>query len=514
VQAGDSGLTEGTDRSAANREPRASSSMLGGSSLLAVTRYVGAGIGFVTNVIIIHSLSESDFGRYSYIFSLLAIVGLVSELRLSRAVLSSVMDAREQAGKIIGSYALLRLLISVVTYVVFLAIVVVSGNSNIVIAASALIGTSLIIAAWLRALALLCEARLWFRTLAVSMLAGFIAQGIATVIIAIVHGTVVTFMLAAIANFVVQLLYVMWALRGQGHLRLRWHRNEWWPWLKEAAPLSLGNALDTIYFRIDIVMLPIIASFSAAGFYGVGYKFSDLLGGAIPIAVLTPMLTLMVETWPHEIERFQRTFRHAVLLLSITGVAAGVGFAILARPVIVSIYGARYEQSSTAAVWLVVGQVLHFYTALCFTTLMAVKRNFLYPVAMLIGVVINVLLNLVLIPRYSYTGSGVATVLTEIIVLAVLVFGVARIPDIGRLPVRPLMWIAVAGAVMAGVMLALNTTAPWVVTGIVGGLVFLAVLHFSKFDGPRGIRAVLDTEIVKPSQLDLAEELEWERRAE
>ena len=40
-----------------------------------------------------------------------------------------------------------------------------------------------------------------------------------------------------------------------------------------------------------------------------------------------------------------------------------------------------------------------FFTLLAFTTLVAVKRNRLYPVAMLLGVVVNIGLNLLLIPE-------------------------------------------------------------------------------------------------------------------
>ena len=63
-------------------------------------------------------------------------------------------------------------------------------------------------------------------------------------------------------------------------------------------------------------------------------------------------------------------------------------------------------------------RALHFFTLLAFTTLVAVKRNRLYPIAMLLGVVVNIGLNLILIPEYGYMGSGWATVVTEVLVLA------------------------------------------------------------------------------------------------
>ena len=82
-------------------------------------------------------------------------------------------------------------------------------------------------------------------------------------------------------------------------IRVEWVR--WWLWLKEAAPLALGAALDTVYFRIDIVMLSLLDTYRAVGVYSVGYKFSDLLG-ALPLAVVTPALTMLVAAWPDDPE--------------------------------------------------------------------------------------------------------------------------------------------------------------------------------------------------------------------
>jgi len=61
--------------------------------------------------------------------------------------------------------------------------------------------------------------------------------------------------------------------------------------------------------------------------------------------------------------------------------------------VVTALYGGEASKAADSARLLVVGQSLHFFTILAFTTLVAVKRNRLYPIAMLIGVVVNVTLS-------------------------------------------------------------------------------------------------------------------------
>jgi len=479
--------------------------MLGGAGILALSRYGAAVLGFASTVIIVRELSEAGFGQFSLIMSVLAIVGMVSDMRLSRAVLASVLEAGDEAETTVGSYIGLRIVIGAVSLVVFMAVMIVGGYPQEVLVGAALVGASLIIASAVAAIEILCDARLWIRTTARGRVLGFVAQVVMVGALAVSGaGSVDTFLLSTVANFTVVLVSHLLSLRGVARLRPRFVGPEWWAWLREAAPLSVGSALDTIYFRVDMVMLSIMGTFAATGHYAVGYKFSDVIGGAIPIAVLTPALTMMVRSWPGAISTFHRTFRHALILLTVAGVGIGVGFAFVSESVITTAYGARYATAATAATWLVIGQVLHFYTALCFTTLMAVKRNVLYPVAALAGVALNIGLNLLMIPRYSYTGSSVATVITEVVVLAIMGVGVIRIPGVLPFPWRPLGKIALAGGSTAALMALTLPVLPWPVSVLAGAASFFVVLHLMQVDGPGGLRVLLDRDLVVATPSELA----------
>jgi O-antigen/teichoic acid export membrane protein len=368
--------------------------------------------------------------------------------------------------------------------------VLVAGYSHVVVVGTLVGGLNLVIlsAAW--GTALLFEARLWLRGLATIGFVGYAVQFAMTVgVAAIGLASVIWFQWATVANAVVFLLALLWTVRNVARVRIRFRPHEWGIWLKEAAPLAIGSALDTVYFRIDIVMLSLLDKYSAVATYSVGYKFSDLVG-SVPIGIVTPAMTLMVAAWPGAIDRFRRTFRHTLVILSVAAIGAGVGFTVFAGPLVTHLYGGQYSGAEQAARLLMAGQVLHFYTLLCFVTLVSAGRNKLYPIATLLGVVANVVLNIVLIPAYSYNGSGWATVITESVVLVVLALGVARIPGVRPFPWVPLGKCVLAGAAMAAVGWASLDRIPWIAGGLVAGLVYLAVLHVIRVDGPGGLRAL------------------------
>jgi len=475
--------------------PRPSGSLLSGASVLVAGRYAVAALAWIGTVIIVRQLTVEEFGEYSVIFSLLGIVGFIADLRISRIVLADVLAADDtEAVRVVGSYTGLRLVIGVVSWAVAVAVVLIgfaTGNySRAIVIGTVLGGLNLIILSVAYGMILLFEARLWLRDVAISNVLGQL--GAFAVIVAATLAGVASlqwFVGATVLNAVVMLLWLMFTLRRGTGIRIRWERSQWWIWLKEAAPLAMGAALDTIYFRIDIVMLSIMASASAAGVYNIGYKFSDLLG-AVPIAVMTPALTLMVAAWPHDKPAFRRTFRHTYVLLLVGAVGASAAFLVYAEPLIRALYQKpEYVAGANAARLLVVGQALHFFTLLAFTTLVSVKRNRLYPIAMLIGVVVNIGLNLILIPEYGYMGSGWATVTTEVLVLIALGLGVARIDGL-----RPFAWAATVKTLGAGVVTglvgwAIYDPVPWYLGLVILAVLYLGLVHFLNPNGPGGLRA-------------------------
>jgi O-antigen/teichoic acid export membrane protein len=93
--------------------------------------------------------------------------------------------------------------------------------------------------------------------------------------------------------------------------------------------------------------------------------------------------------------------------------------------------------------------------------LMAMGRHRLYPVVGLVGLVVNVALNLVLIPRASFEGAAVAGVVTDVLVCVLMWVLVARGPVRGLLPWRTLGAMTVVVAAAVAVSQVLRDQVPW-----------------------------------------------------
>jgi O-antigen/teichoic acid export membrane protein len=157
----------------------------------------------------------------------------------------------------------------------------------------------------------------------------------------------------------------------------------------------------------------------------------------------------------------------------------------------VLLYGDHYAPAVDAARLLVVGAAVQFISYLCFVTLASIGRTLAYAIAGCVGLVVNVLLNFALIPPFSFEGSAVATVATELGVVAFLLAVLARTTTLVDVPWRAIVNAIVAGSAMAGVYLGLELVVPWYVAIAGGLLAFLGTVHVLGADAPGGLPALL-----------------------
>jgi O-antigen/teichoic acid export membrane protein len=105
----------------------------------------------------------------------------------------------------------------------------------------------------------------------------------------------------------------------------------------------------------------------------------------------------------------------------------GVGTTILADRLIAVVFGSTYANSARPLQILVWSSVFIFVSIPFGNLFNSLNKQAIVAKAAGIGVVLNVILNLLLIPRYSLIGASIATVSTEFLILALFLFWSRRI---------------------------------------------------------------------------------------
>lgn len=180
-----------------------------------------------------------------------------------------------------------------------------------------------------------------------------------------------------------------------------------------AWPLALANIFVIIYFRIDAVMLSFIRGDAVTGWYNAAYQlmYAFIFIPGFIMMSFHPYLSRLAKI------SLSRTKKLYVRLLFLMG--AG-GFLLLglvfftASPLIRIAYGPSFSPSRPALQILAVAVFFSFLSHVLLFTLTALNKQSIYTWAVGLGMVLNIALNLALIPRYSLYGAAWATVITEL----------------------------------------------------------------------------------------------------
>ena len=435
------------------------------SIALLLSRVVVAAMGWVGSIIIARALSPDDWGMFSFVFGLLGLLSVVTDLGVGRVVLARLMDDDEhEVAQVAGSYIALRLTLGLLGYLVAIGYVTALGYPGQVIRATAVASVVVVLATPSHALSVLFQSTLRLTVVAVAEAMGQALQLACTVFAAVFAPQLLIFVLPFVANEVVQICWKLRAMR-RGHAGPLPHRragtSRWRGMLVEAVPLTIGTALATLLSKVDILMLSRMDTFNSVGLYSVGYKFSDALN-LISYAVAAPVLTLLVRTRAGDADAFRRHARETTLALALLAALAVTAFWASAQPLLTLLYGARFADATFSSRLLVAGSCLSMIAYVGFTVLVAAGHGRLYPLVGGVGLGLNVALNFVLIPRMSYNGSAVATIFTEFAVTVVIWSLVIRSVPVNRLfPLAQVLGLALATVAIVTASALVNDVVPW-----------------------------------------------------
>jgi O-antigen/teichoic acid export membrane protein len=223
-------------------------------------------------------------------------------------------------------------------------------------------------------------------------------------------------------------------------------------WVKVAVPLGITFIITTVYFKVDVPILQRFRPYSEVGYYTFAYKpFESLL--FIPFAlrsVIFPVLSVYHRQSPERVLPLAEKFFKALVIL---GWPITVGVFLLA-PQFNSLLH-LYAGSEPALQILALAIVFMFADNTFAATLNAIDKQNVFALVAMVGLVINVGVNLVVIPRYGYLGASWAVVVTEA-ALVVVGWLVLR-AQLGTIPLLRTSWKAVvAGLVMGGFIFVAN----------------------------------------------------------
>lgn len=192
--------------------------------------------------------------------------------------------------------------------------------------------------------------------------------------------------------------------------------------------LLFGNMISSmIYLYSDTTMLGVFIGDAAVGFYTVSSRIYSLIKQLINAVsgVLVPRLS-------HDLESNSggesNGSVHTVLgILTVVVFPIALGMICMGREIIVLIAGEAYAAAYPALAILSIALIFATYACIYISVIMLAQRKdreILF--ASSVSALTNIVLNFILIPRYSYNAAAFTTLVSELLMLAMGVYYTRR----------------------------------------------------------------------------------------
>jgi O-antigen/teichoic acid export membrane protein len=183
---------------------------------------------------------------------------------------------------------------------------------------------------------------------------------------------------------------------------------------KAALPFALLVGFSTVYNRIDVVLITYFLGYTQTGFYTAAYKFFDLLGffPAVVSHSLYPVFASLMAR--RAIPEIRLTLERYLRFLMAVAIPMAVGGMLLAKEIILVLAGPDYISAAPTLAILVWAPAILFIYIVVNSIVISQLTRFAVIITSA-NVLVNIIGNVILLPRFGIQGAAVMTILSELL---------------------------------------------------------------------------------------------------
>jgi len=186
-----------------------------------------------------------------------------------------------------------------------------------------------------------------------------------------------------------------------------------------AIPIGAFYMTINAYNYIDTIMLSVISGNQEVGLYSASYKIYEgpvLIPAIIGTVFMPPLARLFIENK----NEFMSLFEDGLKYIIIAAIIVGINGILLSEPIILLTFGEQFIDSVNTLKILLAGMVFVFTIYFLQTVMISIDMQKILLYISLLGLAMNVIVNLILIPSYGQIGAAIATISVEGLICIIL----------------------------------------------------------------------------------------------
>lgn len=369
------------------------------------------GVGLVVGIWLARYLGPEQFGLFSYALAFVALFTAIAGLGLDDIVVRDVVREPQADNEILGTAFCLRLFSGTTGFVAALvAIFLLRPTDDLshwlvaIIAAGALFQGLYVIEFWF-------HSQVQAKYVVIAKNTAFLLCALAKISLILMSASLLAFAWIALLEVVLGAVGLIIAYLAQGRRLLQWRgrlkraKNL----LKDSWPLMLSGIVVLVYLRIDQIMLGEITGYEEVGIYSVAVRLAEVWY-FIPMAIYWSVLPAIVEAKAQSEELFYERLQQFYNLIAIAAYVVVIPVTFLGQWLVPLLFGEAYARGGLMLTVLIWSNIFYSLEIARSSFLTVMNWTRLYLLTVTLGCLLNVILNLWLIPLYGGMGAVVASI--------------------------------------------------------------------------------------------------------
>jgi O-antigen/teichoic acid export membrane protein len=364
-------------------------------------------ISFFVTIVLIRYLGSAGFGKYSLVFAFLTFFQIFGDMAVDPIVLRELSRDKGKGSEFLNSAVTLKFSFSIVglilcwiilqwmNYPADIRMFIYVASLGLLFSFGTLLNTAF-------------QAQLLMKYVVTVTIIMKVVFAIFTILLILLKSGILYFVMLNLIISIAQVIFIYFQSKRILRITLKIDFGIWKQLIKQSWPIALSTFFAGIYTRVNQIMLFRLRSEEELGFYAAGTKITELpiMLAAVFMVSVIPLLSRYAKASP---DLFQKTYEKSFKYLMLFIMPVAVLTTVYSKQIILIVYGNSFLSSHTAVAILIWSTVFVYAGIVHSNILLAANLQLLDIIFTGTLLIVNFILNLILIPRYSFIGSAIAT---------------------------------------------------------------------------------------------------------
>lgn len=394
---------------------------------LFIGRMSGMVASFFVGAYVARYLGPGQYGLLSYVLSYVAILSVFASFGIDSILNRELISRPEKKEELMGSGFLIKITGSLITIAIIIISLHIIKSDNIT-SLLIIISSIFYIFNAFGIIDIYFQSQVLSKNTVKIQIISLIITTILKLLFIILNLSVIYFATVYVIDGLILAIGFIISYQKAGNKIIKWKpkKNIILMLLKNSWPMIFSGIAVTIYMKIDQVMITNILGITANGLYSVAVKISEVWY-FIPALICSSLFPSIVQAKMSNPQVYENRLKKLYSLMFYLSISIAIIISLFSGIIITSLFGNEYLGAINALkihIWAGVGVFLGYALGQYMITENHTKIFF---GTTIIGAIINIILNIILIPKIGIAGSAIATTISYILQnLSIILFKKTR----------------------------------------------------------------------------------------